>query len=384
MREKNWIRKSNIVLFTIFLLFALAFLLGKPGQTVQAADSATSGMIGDISWEYDKVGRALTFDNTSLNDAKIPDFDSLEARPWNAFKDDIKYIYFWIQSGDITSIGERAFEGMSKLEEVHIYTNVAEIHSRAFTDCDKLYNVQVPYSAKGHVAKDAFDGKASVTYVCMHPADKMVPKEVVAQPATLNEWGSYDTDWYCGICGQFCETYTGYIVSPPEKICLSKTNYTYTGKAVTPSVTIKDKFNHTLKKDVDYTLSYGSGRKNVGIYTVTVKGKYKYKYTKNLNFTISPKGTEISKLSAGKKSFTAAVKKQATQTTGYEISYSTDKNFKKNVTKSAKITKSKTVSKKISSLKKGKTYYVKVRTYKTLKGKNYYSAWSKVKTVKVK
>ena len=38
----------------------------------------------------------------------------------------------------------------------------------------------------------------------------------------------------------------------------------------------------------------------------------------------------------------------------------------------------------ITGLKKGKTYYVKVRTYKTVKGKKYYSGWSKVKTVKVK
>ena len=66
---------------------------------------------------------------------------------------------------------------------------------------------------------------------------------------------------------------------------------------------------------------------------------------------------------------------------GYQIQYSTDKNFKK----SKKITvKSKsTVSQKIKKLTKKKTYYVRVRTYKAAGGHKYYSAWSTVKSKKV-
>ncbi|MFW2551617.1 MBG domain-containing protein, partial [Klebsiella pneumoniae] len=51
---------------------------------------------------------------------------------------------------------------------------------------------------------------------------------------------------------------------------LSKTSYTYTGKAVTPAVTVKDSAGNTLKKDTDYTVAYASGRKNAGTYTVKV------------------------------------------------------------------------------------------------------------------
>ena len=137
-------------------------------------------------------------------------------------------------------------------------------------------------------------------------------------------------------------------------------------------------------KGEDYTVSYASGRKNVGSYTVTVKGRERFKYTKKLTFKINPKGTTISKLSAAKQAFTVKVKKQASQTTGYEVAYSTDKKFKKSATKKQAITSYKTTSKKITGLKKGKKYYVKVRTYKTLKGKKYYSSWSEVKTVKAK
>ncbi len=42
-----------------------------------------------------------------------------------------------------------------------------------------------------------------------------------------------------------------------------------------------------------------------------------------------------------------------------------------------------TVSKTISSLTKGKTYYVRIRTYKTVSGTKYYSAWSSTKSVKI-
>ena len=41
-------------------------------------------------------------------------------------------------------------------------------------------------------------------------------------------------------------------------------------------------------------------------------------------------------------------------------------------------------SKKVKKLKSGKKYYVKIRTYKTIKGKKYYSKWSKVKSIKTK
>ena len=68
--------------------------------------------------------------------------------------------------------------------------------------------------------------------------------------------------------------------------------------------------------------------------------------------------------------------------TGYEIQYSTSKTFASG-NKIATVSKYSTVSKVISSLTKGKTYYVRVRTYKTVSGTKYVSAWSAVKNVKI-
>lgn len=66
--------------------------------------------------------------------------------------------------------------------------------------------------------------------------------------------------------------------------------------------------------------------------------------------------------------------------TGYCIQYSTSKKFKK--AKSVTSTKATVAIKK--SLKKKKTYYVRVRAYRLYSGNKYYSTWSNVKKVKVK
>ena len=156
---------------------------------------------------------------------------------------------------------------------------------------------------------------------------------------------------------------------------------TYTGKAITPKPTVKAN-GKTLKKDTDYTVMY-SKNKAVGTATVTIKGKGGYIGTAKKTFRIQPPGTSISKMTRAKKAFTVKWKKQKTQTTGYQIQYSTAKSFPSG-SKTITLKNNQTVSKKIAKLKAKKTYYVRVRTYKVVDGKKYYSSWSKAKTVKTK
>ena len=67
---------------------------------------------------------------------------------------------------------------------------------------------------------------------------------------------------------------------------------------------------------------------------------------------------------------------------GYQIHYCTDKTFKSG-NKSVSITSASTVSKVIGSLTKNKTYYIRIRTYKTVGSTKYFSSWSPVKSVKI-
>lgn len=67
---------------------------------------------------------------------------------------------------------------------------------------------------------------------------------------------------------------------------------------------------------------------------------------------------------------------------GYEIQYSINKKFKG--VKAKKIAGAKKVTKTFSGLKKGKTYYVRVRCYKTSGKAKYVSCWSASKKIKIK
>lgn len=164
-------------------------------------------------------------------------------------------------------------------------------------------------------------------------------------------------------------------------IKLSKTAYKYDGKAHKPAVTVTYK-GKKLKLGTDYSVSYIGGCKNTGKYGVTVSLKGKYSGYKNLYFTINPKNTTLKSVAKGKKSFTVKWNKKTSQITGYQIQYSTSKNFKN--AKTVTIDRTSVTSKKIKGLKGKKKYYVRIRTYKNFSGAKAYSSWSKAKTVVTK
>ena len=89
----------------------------------------------------------------------------------------------------------------------------------------------------------------------------------------------------------------------------------------------------------------------------------------------------ISKLTAGKKAFTATWKKAPT-VDGYQLQYATNAKFSK--AKSVTIKKDSTTKTTVKKLTAKKKYYVRVRAYKAINGKKVYSSWSKAKTVTIK
>lgn len=154
----------------------------------------------------------------------------------------------------------------------------------------------------------------------------------------------------------------------------------------------------TLKPKAKGKITYKTGNKKVA--TVNSKGKVTVKGTGKATITVTAKATstysksvkkitvygvpkkpEMKKLTAGKKKFTVQWKKDK-KADGYQVQYSTDKKFKKNV-KSVNVSKKNTKA-TVKKLKKGKTYRVRVRSYKKINGKKYYSGWGKVKSVKVR
>lgn len=72
-----------------------------------------------------------------------------------------------------------------------------------------------------------------------------------------------------------------------------------------------------------------------------------------------------------------------TKVSGYEIQISTNSKFSKNL-KTYGIRTYKTYSKSIAKLKTGKTYYIRIRSYKTIGKQRYYGNYSVSKKIKVK
>ena len=153
----------------------------------------------------------------------------------------------------------------------------------------------------------------------------------------------------------------------------------FTGKNITQSITVK--YNgKTLKNGTDYTVSY-SNNKKVGKATVKITGKGKYCGVITKTFKINPAKQEIQKLTAKSKAFFVDWAQKGSAT-GYEIQYATNSKFTR--AKKVTITNNKTDKTTISKLSGKKKYYVRVRSYTTVKGTKYYGAWSASKSVTTK
>lgn len=145
----------------------------------------------------------------------------------------------------------------------------------------------------------------------------------------------------------------------------------YTGKAIKPSVTVKDG-DKKLVKGTDYTVSYKNNTK-IGTATVTVTGKGDYTGTKTLTFKIVPKKVKMTGKSSGANE--ALSWKKSAGAAGYEVysSVSGGKFTKLTTTKNLKYS---------AKLTSGKNYKFKVRPYAVVNGKKVYGSWSNVVTVK--
>ena len=153
----------------------------------------------------------------------------------------------------------------------------------------------------------------------------------------------------------------------------------FTGKNITQSITVK--YNgKTLKNGTDYTVSYSSN-KNIGTATVKIAGKCSYTGTITKTFKINPAKQEIQKLTAKSKAFFVDWAQKGSAS-GYEIQYATNSKFTS--AKKVTITSNKTDKTTVSKLSGKKKYYVRVRSYTTVKGTKYYGAWSASKSVTTK
>lgn len=179
----------------------------------------------------------------------------------------------------------------------------------------------------------------------------------------------------CSVCKAGVKT----TIYHPKSVVSNKLKVTYNGKKQYPGVTVKDIKGKVISSKY-YTVSYEKN-KYVGFGKITVKFKGLYSGAKTAAFMIAPKGTALKAVKgANSTSINVYWNKQTTQTSGYQIQYSTNSKFAKN--NKSFTAKTDTAGKTVKGLKAGTTYYFRIRTYMKKAGFPYYSGWSKAISTK--
>ena len=282
------------------------------------------------------------------------------------------------------------------------------IGASMFSGCTKLNNIQTQYCT--HVWSNKVANKFDTNgNPWMTDTSKVKPANenysiTIKTPATCTTSGKKQVKWDCGFTedGEVIPPSGHYFVSgkeycqngcgtknPNHKKSIGAANVTnikakvYNGKAQKQKLTVK-LGKVTLTEGTDYTVAYKNNTK-VGTAKAVITGKGKYTGSLTKSFNINPQATTLSAVTSPKsKNIKVTWKKKATQTTGYQIQYCKTNKFKKGATKTVTVKNNKSTAKTVANFAGKTKYYVRVRTYKTVNGKNYYSAWTAAKTVTTK
>ena len=201
------------------------------------------------------------------------------------------------------------------------------------------------------------------------PKKPHTPETVIVKKAAFSSNGIKNS--VCSVCGAVISR---KLIPMVDTVYISHSEFVYDGKRKTPSAIVKDSSGKTLKKGVDYTLTYSKGRKQTGKYsvTVTLKGE-SYSGKTVLFFRILP--ASPSKLNVSLKNGTLfASWSKAKGADGYRVYLFRENSFVKSIDTSK-------TSVSFNKLSKGAKYKVVVRSYKKLKKEKLLSTYSASKTV---
>ena len=430
----------------LFILILSIVIVGIASIPVKADEPAKNGTWGDISWNLSDDGTLLITGRGEIKswDSGM----SVDAPSWTDYtmgEQELKVTSIVFDEG-ITRVGANTFVLCSDVVSIDFPSTLEEIDEGAFAYCESLSSVVIPKSVKkiganafveAHSLKTIYIDKAGVdidatafeeecdyeqknhTYE-YRPYDEAVEIDNDSNAGDNNDFddnadnnsdntvgdnsgnnsgnngnnshghnyqivitpAGYERRGYIEkVCSECGDTETLSEISAITSITLQNEVCTYTGKSIKPKVVIKDETGAVLGKD-NYTTTY-SNNKSIGIAKVSITFKGNYSGTIEQSFTIAPKSVSITSVSALSKGFAVSWKK-GKDITGYEIQYSVNRKFTTKTSKKVLVTGKKTQKKQIKKLTVNKNYYVRIRTYKTVKGKKIYSNWSSAKSVKTK
>lgn len=378
-----------------------------------------SGNEYQLLWDY-------KFQNTSLK--KISDLKITSSDPsvLQVEEEISSSEWAWVKalkSGKVTLTVQDKYNPEAKCSS-EIYVDILESPAVYVSFWDRYANYDgTEHSVDVDVYSDMFKIEEGTDYQVTYDGDRVNAGTVKVMVTGI---------------GKYSGTTTGEMVINPVNVknpqvsdALAADKYQYDGKEKKPGMVMSYQ-GMSLKEGKDYTLSY-SNNVQPGTATVTVTGIGNYTGTFYRSFIIEGKPAEptinptkpspgtvtkptakpssttkvtpkpTAKPTPKPKSKAKAVKAPANTSrllvrsktkgkatvswkavkgiTSYQVQYSNYKNMKKAKTVTVK---SRSKSTTLKKLKRKKKCYVRIRTVKKVGKKNYYSKWSKIKSVKVK
>jgi hypothetical protein len=276
----------------------------------------------------------------------------------------------------ITSLGTYIFKNCSSLKKAHINEGRVNIMEGMFEGCKELEEVNIPSSVE-YIRSSAFEECASLTSLSLPSALKEI------------EYNAFKNSGLKNI------EYAGTAEQLGEVTISDNGNDSVLTNVIN---TLADNGSVVLKKEEDNSAAGTSGPQETTKPTTTnpsaatnpayssedsanILPSYFY-YGSSFSSVKKPKKVKLKKVKALGKRKVKISWKWSVHQDGYQLQYAVNRSF----TKQKKTLKKSTYASAavVEKLKKGKTYYFRVRAYNKANGKKKYGKWSNVKKVKAK
>lgn len=381
-KGKRWTALLLALVLCLSVLPAgvLASEMGAAEVVSPSVMAVTSGKCGkNVTWKLDSKG-TLTISGKGA----MKNWNSNEYVPWYSARGSIKKVV--IKNG-VTSIGDSAFEDCGKLTKVEIANSVTKVGHFAFAGCSRIKRIKIPNKVTD-MGSYTFSGCEKLEEISIPDGVIGIGMATFSNCSQLKNIKLPKSAKYIGR-GAFCECIHLKQIVFPSRIktiameafygCSNLKKIYFAGNAPDIDNSTWADFEEVAFGRVTATAYYPKGNKT---WTSDKLQNYGGKLTWKTWSPNQPKGVSLVSVTNQKGKKLKVTWKKNAAATGYEVQYSTSSKFKS--AKKVKIKKAATASTTVSKLTKGKKYYVRIRTYKTVSGKTYYSGWSKVKTAVIK
>jgi len=284
-------------------------------------------------------------------------------------------------SGEVTYIGMGAFYGCNSLSNIEISRSVVDIGTEAFSGCSSLISIKIPSSVRS-IGKLVFYNCSNLTSIEIPSSVTTMGKRVFLGCSNkLTIWGekdsyaqSYASDYNIAFRIIGSDALIKVSFNKNGGTALSKSNMNVVSGKVYGTLPTVVKKGYMFKGW--YTRKKG-GTKITRKTTVTISVDHTL-YAHWVKVT-KPSKVTISGIKSRKSRQMKVKLKKVSGVQGYEIVYSTNRNFK-----AGKKADTTSLNKTVKKLKRGKTYYVKARAYKVDSANNkIYGRYGRVEKIKI-